>query len=162
MGEVGSGFAGFDEGRVGPSWHWLHPRPGEVVDWLVVSSEPLWFTGHFQAGRMMVCNTNLCSMCALGVGKQRRWVLVGIDRKSKEVQAWEFGDSVAEKVRAWAEKYGSCIGLNLEIRRAGDSVHSKLLVECMEVRKVSESLVSRVPTVMEVFTLTFGLTSNTP
>ena len=162
MDESGIGFESWDKGLVGPAWHWLHPEPGRTIGFLVVCEAPLWFRGHFSGRRMEACEGNGCSLCASGVGIQRRWIATGIEERSGIVYAWEFGDAVAEVLKREQKKKGSCRGLLLEIGRSGESVHTRLRVECMGVQKVSEASEKKVPAPALVFEATFKLEIPTP
>jgi hypothetical protein len=107
-------------------FHWFHVVPGSELLLVVLSNVPIWYVGHFRAGRMELCDHEKCQSCAAGVGRQVRYVMCCVEMTTHRLGVLEISESVANLVRAWSVPNNGSRGLILELSKATRAKHSRM------------------------------------
>lgn len=126
---VGRGWDPPDEVRDRVEFHWFHVVPGRSLLLCMLSTEPLWYVGHFEKGRMRPCLGAGCEPCTRGVGTQLRYVVSAVEVTTKQLGVIEMSKSVALAVKDFASSNGGLHGLLVEFVKSARSKHSRM--ECM-------------------------------
>lgn len=128
----GSGWSPPPDVRDAVEFHWFHvPVQGALV-LCVLSTEPVWYIGHFDVGRMRQCRGDLCRMCVQGVGRQIRYVVSAVELTSRRLGVLELGTAPMMHIRDRALSRGALRGMVIEVSRAGRSKHGRLDISVME------------------------------
>lgn len=132
MEHVGEGWEVPADVRDRVQFHWFHIAPGQVAVLVILSNAPVWYVGHFKAGRMQPCEMNGCQSCAAGIGRQVRYVMCAVEIATHRVGVLEISESVANLVREWAVPNSGSRGLIVELSKATRSKHSRMEVELIK------------------------------
>jgi hypothetical protein len=145
--EYGHGLFLADDSDDGPSFQWLHLRPGDAEHLILGNKAPLWYRAHWHEGRMQPCSGDGCHLCDMGIGRQRRWVFPVVMRHRKEAFLWEVSDRVADEIRGFAEQHGTITNLELFVRRSSGNSKGRIEVQCdgLDDRCQGESVVFPEP-----------------
>jgi len=128
-GVVGTGWDLPDEVRDRTEFHWFHVPPGGELLLGCLSPCPLWYVGHYHKGRMRACRGDECPLCAMGTGRQIRWVLSCMDLRTHRVGVLEVGDGPGRVIKDSCGGNGRLRGLILAIRHTSKAKQSRLEVE---------------------------------
>jgi hypothetical protein len=132
-GLVGSGWDPPQDVRDGVEFHWWHVPVGGSLLLCVLSQCPVWYVGHYHLGRMRPCAGRGCDLCALGVGRQLRFVVCAAECSTRRVGVLELGSGPGYQLRDRSASNGGLRGTVLEVARSGRSKHCRL-----ELRFVDE------------------------
>jgi len=137
-------------------FHWWHIRPGRVQVLTMLSRVPLWYVGHFDAGRMKACGGPTCECCGRGVGKQLRYVACAMDPCTRQIGVIELSRPVAELLRDWSSRAGGFRGMTIEFSKASKSKHSRMEVRFCDVPPSPFAMSQKPYDLAEVIRLTWG------
>jgi len=126
--EIGEGWASASLEPESGAFHWLHINNGDPVGLTLGPHAPIWYWGHWYAGRMRRCSGRDCEICKAGVGRQRRWVFAVYVRKEKRGYVWETSESTSNAIQALVEKEGFMLNLDLFVKRDGAGKRGKLQI----------------------------------
>lgn len=105
--------------------HWFRVSPRGALLVVCLSQAPLWYSGHFVAGRMAPCTGAECAMCAEGVGGQVRYVFGAAEVHTKRVGLLEISRSNGLLVQSWMARHGGFEGMVLELTKHSHSKSSR-------------------------------------
>ncbi len=125
-GLIGEGFEPPASVRDQVEFHWWHVGNSGSLLLCILSGSPVWYVGHFTGGRMLACTGSGCEHCALGVGRQLRFVVCAAECTTRRVGVLELGSAGGYELRDRAGSNGGLRGVVVEVRRAGKSKHSRL------------------------------------
>lgn len=128
----GEGWAPPREVREVVEFHWFHVPIGGSIVLCVLSHEPVWYVGHFAQGRMRRCRGELCRYCVDQVGRQIRFVVCGVDIRTRQLGVLEVGSSPMAHIRDRALSRGELRGMVIDVSRPARSKHGRLEVVCLE------------------------------
>jgi hypothetical protein len=114
-------------------FHWFKLGKGRRLLLGVLSPRPLWYVGHFHERRMRKCEGAECRLCALGVGKQLRFVFGAVEVSTGLVGIMEVGSSVAAQLKDWVARTGCFRGMLVEMSKPSSSKHSRTELEYKEL-----------------------------
>jgi hypothetical protein len=114
-------------------FHWFQASTKGVLEIVVLSSGPSWYTGHYVGGRMSPCAGSGCELCAAGIGAQVRFVFAIVEIQTRRVGLIELGRGNGQQIRDWTARAGGLRGMRLEV-----SKHSRNAQSRTEVRYVEE------------------------
>jgi len=113
-------------------FHWFQPSVRESMELVILSSEPIWYTGHYVGGRMCPCIGTGCEYCAAGIGAQVRYVFAVAETRSRRSGLIEFGRSNGYLIREWIGRSGQLRGMMLEVSKHGRSLQSRTEIAYVE------------------------------
>jgi len=113
-------------------FHWWHVPAGGSLLLCCLSEQPSWYVGHFDRGRMRICAGAGCDLCALGVGRQLRFVLCAAEVTTRRVGVLEVGSSVGYSLRDRALGNGGLRGTIVELSKASRSKHGRMEVHFVD------------------------------
>lgn len=126
---VGLGFDAPEDSRGSADFRWLHIPAGQAIEVTIISDLPLWYKGHWFAGRVRKCEGENCPACGMGVGSQRRWVFQVHRPGVSTLYLLEISESNALLVRSWIHRAGGFRGMNLMFSRPGQKRNGRVEVE---------------------------------
>lgn len=135
MPTVGQGFAPPARLLMESEFHWFHPPMQGSTFLGVLSSDALWYAGHYVGGRMRLCRSDRCEQCALGVGRQIRYVVCCVDLSNRQVGFLEVGAGPGDILRKHVAKTGSLRMTIVALSRVSRKKNARL-----ELSIVDESL----------------------
>jgi len=118
-------------------FHWYKIGPRQGLDCVILSSEPLWYLGHYHDGRMWPCSKTDCPFCAEQIGTQVRWVFAVVSLSTRRVGLLEVSDSVAWMLRDWIPRFGALRGMHVFFQRHSHSIKSRIEVEYIDEESVA-------------------------
>lgn len=141
---VGRGFDVPDVVRESVEWHWFHVAPGGMLELVVLSTEPVWYVGHFVGGRMQRCGGDDCRLCAEEFGRQIRYVVAVGEISTRQVGLVELGRENGLLLAEWCKPrvqraldgmrgVSGLRGMVIELSRAGKSKHAPLRMTLQQV-----------------------------
>jgi hypothetical protein len=110
-------------------FHWWKVVAGKVIELIVLSEMPLWYTGHFTGGRMKPCYGTDCAECKKGTGGQIRYVLSCAEVSSARVGIIEVGRTVGLQIKEMASSAGTSRGLWLEFGKETTAKQSRMTIK---------------------------------
>lgn len=122
---VGEGFDLPPDQQPWSDFHWFKVSPRRSLVVVVLSEQPLWYSGHFLDGRMWPCCGTGCEMCAHGIGGQVRYVLACAEVSTRRVGILEIGRGIGLQVRDWIERHETLRGMQLELQKHSLSRQSR-------------------------------------
>lgn len=111
---------------------------------------PVNFQGHYYDRRMKPCVHNGCTMCAKGVGKQRRWVFAVYECERGVTRLLEIGATPANQLQQFALDYQGLLGLRFRFSKPGGTLRSPISVELCGAARVPETELPECPNIGEV------------
>lgn len=123
--------------KIGATWLKVTERRQE----LKLISEPTPWVSHWDVseGKSRQCGGPDCYLCALGVPKQLRVVVLGLDSRSNEKLV-----ELRERHRWMFDQYPSLVGLVIGIRKAGAARNSPVEVDCRDFEAANARDISRL------------------
>jgi hypothetical protein len=119
---------GFDLPAGAVPWsdfHWYQASTRGVLVLVMLSSSPIWYTGHYTGGRMIPCTGNGCEQCSIGVGSQIRYCMACAEINSRRQGLIEFGRGNGLQIRDWMNRTGTLRGMVIEVSKHGKSSQSR-------------------------------------
>lgn len=114
-------------------FHWWKISGNRVLNLVMVSEKPTWYSGHFVKGRMEPCYGEGCKACSEGVGAQARYIFAAVEPISRKIGLLEVSRTVALEFRDMSFERGQLRGTYFEI-----SKHSRHKQSRMEIHKLPE------------------------
>ena len=105
--------------------HWFRVSPRTSLVVVCLSQGPLWYSGHYVAGRMAPCAGDSCEMCGEGLAGQVRYVFAAGEVSTKRVGLLEVGRSNGLLLRSWIPRRGSFRGMVIELMKHSHSKASR-------------------------------------
>jgi len=106
-------------------FHWWKVSPGRILKLIILSSQPMGYSGHFVKGRMAPCYGEECQECRRGTGNQLRYLLAAAESETRRAGIWDIGRSIALEIRDLAQPHGPLRGTLLEISHVSHSKQSR-------------------------------------
>lgn len=117
---------------------------------LFLQDAPVTFTGHYVDGRMKPCVHNGCTLCAKGIGTQRRWVFAVYECARGATRLLELGASPANQLQHYAIDYQGLLGLRFRFSKPGGTLRSTITVDLTGSARVPESELPTCPDTAEL------------
>jgi len=152
---VGDGWDPPPEAHPWSDFHWWKVSPGRVLELVILSEAPLWYTGHFLRGRMRPCYGDDCEECKKGTGGQIRYVLAGVEVSSRRVGLLELGRAVGLQIRDYAQSMGTARGMWLEFGKESHAKQSRMIVQMIEKPVEIDWMELSVPNMKEALVATW-------
>jgi hypothetical protein len=132
MGGVGSGWELPPGAEPWSDFHWFQSSTKGVLVLVLLSRSPVWYTGHFNGGRMAPCYNEGCEYCKAGIGSQVRYCFGVVDEVTRRPGLIELGKGNGELLRDWAYRSGGLRGLTVEISKHSRAQQSRTLVQYVD------------------------------
>lgn len=100
-------------------FHWFSVPVSGSLRLTVISERPMWYTGHYQGGRMVPCVPPGCEPCGQGVGAQVRYAFAVADWETRRVGLVEVGRNNGLMIRELALSNGGLRGMVLDLSKEG-------------------------------------------
>ena len=121
------------EGVAGWSdFHWWKVPAGRILQLIIVSEQPLGYSGHFVKGRMQPCQGEDCQVCHEGIGAQLRYLFAAVEPTTRRVGIWDTSRAVAQELRDRSIARGSLRGMWLTLSHHSHSKQSRTEIEAVE------------------------------
>jgi len=130
---IGSGFDLPPGAEPWSDFHWFQASTKGVLILVFLSSEPIWYTGHYVSGRMAPCAGGGCDYCATGIGAQVRYCVACADTTTRRTGLIEFGRSNGLLLRDWMARTGSLRGMVIEVSKHSKNVQSRTEVRYIDM-----------------------------
>lgn len=105
--------------------HWFRVSPRQALLVVCLSESPLWYSGHYVAGRMAPCVGEACELCKEGIAGQVRYVFGAAEVTTKRVGLLEVGRSNGLLLRSWIPRRGEFRGMKIELSKHSHSKGSR-------------------------------------
>lgn len=112
--------------------HWMRVSPRASLVVVCLSEAPLWYSGHFEGGRMCPCVGEECDFCARGIGGQVRYVFACAEVATKRAGLLEVGRENGQLIRSWIARKGGFRGMVLELSKHSHSKTSRTEVQYID------------------------------
>lgn len=128
----GEGFEVPAESAPWSDFHWFAVSPREVLNLVILSSRPMWYTGHFYSGRMEPCLGQRCDRCAEGVGAQVRYCFGVAETSTKRIGLVEMGRGNGLLLQDWSFVQGGLRGMLIEMSKQSKASQSRTEIKLVE------------------------------
>jgi len=135
--------------------HWFRVSPRGALVVVCLSEGPLWYSGHYVAGRMAPCTGEGCELCAEGIGGQVRYVFSAAEVSTRRVGLLEVGRSNGLLIRSWMGRNGGFRGMVLELTKHSHSKGSRTEVVYVDREEPPWYLALEVPDVKRALLMTW-------
>jgi hypothetical protein len=110
------------------NFHWFQASTRGSILLVLLSQQPVWYTGHYVCGRMMPCIGEECEFCKSGIGAQIRYCFGVAEDATRRVGLIEFGQNNGQLLRDWAYRLGGLRGMSIEVEKHSRSAQSRTVV----------------------------------
>lgn len=148
--KVEEGWGDAAEQAAAPGVGFVHVPARGDLEILFLADEPKTFIGHYVDKRMRPCTHNGCSLCADGMGTQKRWVFPVYDCARGATRLLELGAAPAGQIHRFALDYQGLIGLRFRLSKPGGTLRSTIQVELTGMARVPATELPECPNVLEV------------
>lgn len=135
--------------------HWFRVSPRASLVVVCLSECPLWYSGHYVAGRMAPCVGEGCELCSEGVGGQVRYVFACAEISTKRVGLLEVGRQNGLLIRSWIPRRGEFRGMTIELMKHSHSRASRTEVLYIDTVESPWYLALEVPDVKRALLMTW-------
>jgi hypothetical protein len=135
--------------------HWFRVSPRGALVVVCLSEGPLWYSGHFIAGRMAPCIGDDCPLCAEGVGGQVRYVFAAAEVSTRRVGLLEVGRSNGLLIRSWIGRNAGFKGMVLELTKHSQARGSRTDVQFVDREEPPWYLALECPNVKRALLMTW-------
>lgn len=111
------------------NFHWFQPSTRTTLVLIILSEEPIWYSGHFVNGRMAPCCGAECDLCAAGTGVQIRYCFAVVEPLTKRVGLIEFGEGNGLMIRDWGNRNSGVRGIKIEVFKQSKSNQSRTQIK---------------------------------
>lgn len=130
---MGSGFDLPPGAEPWSDFHWFSASTKGIRVFVVLSDEPIWYTGHYANGRMAPCSGSGCDYCATGIGSQVRYCIAVADTTTRRVGLVEFGKNNGLQLRDWMNRTGGLPGMVIEVSKHSKNVQSRTELRFIDI-----------------------------
>ena len=127
---------GFDLPPGAEPWsdfHWFQASTKGILVLVILSDQPIWYTGHYVGGRMAPCSGSGCDYCATGIGSQVRYCVSVAETSSRRVGLIEFGRQNGLLLRDWMNRQGGLRGMVIEVSKHSKNVQSRTEIRYIDL-----------------------------
>lgn len=107
------------------SFHWFQPSTRATLVLVILNDQPVWYTGHFVAGRMCPCTGAGCEYCDAGIGAQVRYAFAVAETTSRRAGLIEFGVSNGQLIHDWVHRRMTLRGMVIEVTKSSTHRQSR-------------------------------------
>lgn len=127
---------GFDLPPGAEPWsdfHWFQASTKGILVLVILSDQPVWYTGHYVGGRMAPCSGSGCDYCATGIGAQVRYCISVAETSARRVGLIEFGRQNGLLLRDWMNRQGCLRGMVIEVSKHSRNVQSRTEIRYIDM-----------------------------
>jgi hypothetical protein len=130
---IGSGFDLPPGAEPWSDFHWFQASTKGIIVLVILSDQPVWYTGHYVGGRMAPCSGSGCDYCATGIGAQVRYCIAVAETATRRVGLIEFGRQNGLLLRDWMNRAGGLRGMVIEVSKHSKNVQSRTEIKYIDI-----------------------------
>lgn len=114
-------------------FHWFTVSTRQDLEIVLLSSVPVWYTGHFLGGRMCPCLGTGCEYCGAAIGAQVRYCFGCAEVYQRRVGLIEMGRSNGLLLQEWSRRAGGLRGMSVRLSKHSKSSQSRTEMTYLDI-----------------------------